>query len=98
MSPLGHLTGWPAVWSAGLSKVDSDPVTHLLDQMAVDIFEDLVILLGEAAQNVLHRLEALLPIVDLWIVEKRDKREVRWGRKVAEKNDVGESAGRMSGE
>ena len=38
---------------------------HSLEQVAGDIFEDLVILLGEAAQNVLHRLEALLPIVDL---------------------------------
>lgn len=52
--------------------------------MADDIFEDLVILLGEAAQNVLHRLEALLPIVDLW-TEKDERLE--GGRKVAERKD-----------
>lgn len=34
-------------------------------QVADDIFEDLVVLLGETAQNVLHRLKALLSIVDL---------------------------------
>lgn len=51
--------------SARLSENDSNPIAHSLVQVADDIFEDLVILLGEAAQNVLHRLEALLPIVDL---------------------------------
>jgi len=57
MSPRGaHQSG----------GVASDPVAHSLVQVAVDIFEDLVILFGEAAQNVLHRLEALLPVVDLW--------------------------------
>lgn len=45
----------------------SDPITNSLVQVAGDIFEDLVILLGEAAQNVLHRLKALLSLVDLWM-------------------------------
>lgn len=38
---------------------------HSLVQVADDIFEDLIVVLGEAAQDVLHRLEALFPIVDL---------------------------------
>lgn len=38
---------------------------HSLVQVADDIFEDLIVILGEAAQDVLHRLEALFPIVDL---------------------------------
>lgn len=38
---------------------------HSLVQVADDIFEDLVVVLREAAEDVLHRLEALFPIVDL---------------------------------
>lgn len=38
---------------------------HSLVQMADDIFEELVILLGKASQDILHRVKALLPIVDL---------------------------------
>ncbi len=60
--------------SARLSKATFDPIIHSLVQVADDIFEDLVILFGEAAQNVLHRLEALLPIVDLWTEAQRDDR------------------------
>lgn len=52
------------VYSA-LSEAHFDPVPHSLVQVAGDIFEDLVVLFGEAAQDVLHRLEALLPVVDL---------------------------------
>lgn len=40
-------------------------LNHSLVQVADDIFEDLVVVLREAAQDVLHRLEALFPIVDL---------------------------------
>lgn len=40
-------------------------LAHSLAQVAGDIFEDFVVFLGEAAQDVLHGLEALLPVVDL---------------------------------
>lgn len=60
--------------------------------MADDIFEDLVILLGEAAQNVLHRLEPLLPIVDLWVVAERERdHRLEEGRKEADRKRFGES-------
>lgn len=52
--------------SAGVVRTDvTVRLNHSLVQVADDIFEDLVVVLREAAQDVLHRLEALLPIVDL---------------------------------
>lgn len=40
-------------------------LSHSLAQVADDVFEDFVVFLGEAVQDVLHGLEALLPVVDL---------------------------------
>lgn len=36
----------------------------LLVQMPDDVFEDLVVLLGELSQHLLQRVELLLPVVD----------------------------------
>lgn len=46
-------------------QADRGRLANSLVQVGDDIFEDLVILLGETAQNVLHRLEALFSIVGL---------------------------------
>lgn len=55
--------------------------------MADDIFEEFVILSGKASQDILHRLEALLPIVDLWM-------EVGWERERREKRQVKDEGGK----
>lgn len=64
-------------------QADRSRLANSLVQVGDDIFEDLVILLGETAQNVLHRLEALFPIVDLWILGEREKgleEGVKWAK------------------
>lgn len=56
------LTGWTG---GGVSTDVRGRLSHSLVQVADDISEDLVVVLGEASEDVLHRLEALFPIVDL---------------------------------
>lgn len=49
----------------GPSRSLARSLAHSLAQVTDDVFEDFVVFLGEAAQDVLHGLEALLPVVDL---------------------------------
>lgn len=63
------------------------PPLYSLVQVADDIFEELVVLPGEAPQNIPHGLKALLPIIDLWKMVERDKRlEARGKRDEGKKN------------
>ena len=73
------------------SSQSSLTVPHSLVQVGDDIFEDLVILPGKATQNVLHRLEALLPIVHLWMAGKERQAGVRGGRKSGKRKRSEES-------
>lgn len=40
-------------------------LSHSLVQVIDDVFEDVVVLPGEAAQDVLHGVNPLIPVVDL---------------------------------
>lgn len=67
--------------------------------MADDIFEELVILSGKASQDILHRLEALLPIIDLWMEGKRGReKNVRLKTREEKRKRLEESEKRLSGE
>lgn len=86
-SPAGHLTGRPAVESAQLPEAISAPAHHSLVQMADDIFEDLIILPGKTSQDILHRLKALLPVVDFWIIGTGRREVTEEGARAAERKD-----------